>query len=166
MLRKVEEDWLVTGLVEDLGDTLLPLGGSASADDDIARFLAGERQAWISDDPDGVSGRFSEHFIGCDGYGTFKPETWKIVFCGAAEFASWAERRLKSVDYQIDRQVVHSSVGPRGQVGLAVTREAVTARHAQGDAVHTADRYVLWTLERTGGQWQVTNICYDVGLPR
>ncbi|MEW6752870.1 MAG: hypothetical protein AB1505_18105 [Candidatus Latescibacterota bacterium] len=166
MLRKIEEKWLVTGVVEDLGDTVLPVDSLPATAEEIDRVLARERQAWADDDPGGVSGLFSEHSTGCDGYQTFKPETWKIVFSGAAELATWVDRRMEFTDYQIERQVVHSTVGEQGQVGLAVTREAVATRHLRGDAVHTAQRYVLWTLGREGGEWKVTNVCYNVGLPQ
>ena len=76
----------------------------------------------------------------------------------------WLDKRLPYVQYDLDREVLHAALGPKGSEALAVTRETVAITHAKGPAKHSKDRYVLWTLSRRSGTWKVTNMLYDLGI--
>lgn len=164
ILLKTEDDWLVTAMVADLGDTLLPVAGSNSDKGDIADVLDREAQAWIDGSASGILGLFDEHFTGYDARDTFKPATWKIAFSGTEEMEKWLERRLPYVQYDLDRTLLHAAVGPSGDEALAVTHEKVAITHIKGPAKHQTERYVLWTMSRRSGSWKITNMLYDLKL--
>lgn len=160
-LLKEEDDWLATGMVAGLGDTLLPAAGAAP-NGEIAELLQRESQAWESGS--GILGFFDADFTGYDALGTFKPATYKIAFSGSEELEKWLDKRLPYVQYDLDRKVLHTAVGPAGDEALAVTREKVAVEHLKGPAKHHKERYVFWTLSRRTGSWKITNMVLDVGL--
>jgi len=163
-LRKVEEEWLITGLIEDLGDSAQTVPAANTSADEIAKLLQREKQEWEDGNAGAIAGFFDEEFIGYDGYGTIKPETWKIVFGGAEELEQWLDKRLQDTSYKIDRQVVFTSIDAGNNVALALTNEKLTTTHKKGDVAHTIDRFVMWTLSRRTGDWKITNMCYNIGL--
>lgn len=158
---KEEDDWLATAMVADLGDTLLPVAG-APANGEIAQLLQSESQAWEAGS--GILGFFDANFTGYDALGAFKPASYKIAFSGSEELEKWLDKRLPYVQYDLDRKVLHTAVGPAGTEALAVTREEVAVEHVKGPAKHDKERYVLWTLSRRTGSWKITNMVFDVGL--
>jgi len=164
-LRKIEDEWLITGLVEDIGDTSLAVTEPGERRDEIAAFLQREARAWNSGSPGAIAAFFDEEFIGYDGYTTFKPATWKIVFADAEELEQWLDRRLENTTYELNREVIFTRVGGQGQEALVLTREKVSTAHEQGDVTHAAERYVLWTLSRRSGGWKITNMLYNLGFP-
>jgi hypothetical protein len=164
-LAKAEDGWLITAMVEDLGDSALAVKPEESRIDEIVGILQREEQAWESGSVDAVAGLYAEEFIGYDGYGTIRPETWKIVFSDAEELERWLGKRLDRSTYQLDREVVFTRMGTSRREAVALTREKVSTAHEKGDVIHSTERYVLWTLSRRSGDWKITNLCYDLGLP-
>ncbi|HIG56119.1 MAG TPA: hypothetical protein EYG11_24920 [Candidatus Latescibacteria bacterium] len=160
---KTEDQWLATAMVSDLGDALLPTAASGTHGD-IADLLQRESQAWEDGNPSDILGLFDEHFTGYDGHMAFKPATWTIVFSGIEEMGKWLDKRLPYTQYDLDRKILYSAVGPAGNEALAVTRETVAIQHTAGPAKHQKERYVLWTMSRRSGSWKITNMLYDLGL--
>lgn len=158
---KEEDDWLATAMVAGLGDTLLPAAG-APANGEIAELLQREGQAWAAGS--GILGFFDANFTGYDALGTFKPASYKIAFSGSEELEKWLDKRLPYVQYDLDRKVLHTAIGPAGDEALAVTHEKVAVEHVKGPAKHAKERYVFWTLSRRSGSWKITNMLFDVGL--
>ncbi len=158
---KEEDDWLATAMVADLGDTLLPAAG-ATANDEIAELLQSESQAWEAGS--GIPGFFDADFTGYDALGAFKPASYKIAFSGSEELEKWLDKRLPYVQYDLDRKVLHTAIGPAGDEALAVTREKVAVEHVKGPAKHHQERYVFWTLSRRSGSWKITNMVFNLGL--
>ncbi len=160
---KTDDQWLATAMVSDLGDTLLPVADSGTHDD-ISDLLQRESQAWEGGNASDILGLFDEHFTGYDGRTTFKPGTWTIAFSGIEEMEKWLDKRLPYAQYDLDRKILHSAVGPSGNEALAVTHETVAIQHIAGPAKHQKERYVLWTMTRRSGSWKITNMLYDIGL--
>ena len=158
---KEEDDWLATGMVADLGDTLLPAAGTP-ANGEIAELLQRESQAWEAGS--GILGFFDANFTGCEALGAFKPASYKIAFSGSEELEKWLDKRLPYVQYDLDRKVLHTAIGPAGDEALAVTHEKVAVEHAKGPAKHHKERYVFWTLSRRSGSWKITNMVFNLGL--
>ena len=96
--------------------------------------------------------------------GAFKPASYKIAFSGSEELGKWLDKRLPYVQYDLDRKVLHTAIGPNGDEALAVTHEKVAVEHVKGPAKHHKERYVFWTLSRRSGSWKVTNMVFDLGL--
>ena len=109
-------------------------------------------------------GFFDADFTGCEALGTFKPASYKIAFSGSEELEKWLDKRLPYVQYDLDRKVLHTAVGPAGDEALAVTREKVAVEHVKGPAKHHQERYVFWTLSRRSGSWKITNMIFNLGL--
>lgn len=163
-LRKVEEEWLITGLVEELGNAAQTVPEADGSADEIVELLQREKQGWEDGNAGSISGLFDEEFIGYDGYGTVKPETWKIIFSGSEELEKWLDKRLQRTSYKVDRRVIFTSVDASRRQALALTSEKLTTTHEKGDVAHSTDRYVLWTLSRRTGDWKITNMCYNIGI--
>ena len=119
---KEEDDWLATGMVADVGDTLLPAAGAA-ANGEIAELLQRESQAWEAGS--GILGFFDANFTGYDALGAFKPASYKIAFSGSEELEKWLDKRLPYVQYDLDRKVLHTAVGSgrRRSLGLSRTKK-------------------------------------------
>lgn len=163
-LRKEEEEWLITGLVDNLGDSAIAVQPKSSQEAEIVDLLQREEKGWETGSPGAIAGLFDEQFIGYSGYGAIKPETWKIVFSNAEELEQWLDKRLQFTKYQLDREVIFTRVGADRRQALALTREQVRTTHEKGDITHSMERYVLWTLSRRSGDWKITNMCYELGL--
>jgi len=160
---KSENTWLATAMVTDLGDSLLPATSTASKGE-ITEFLQRESKSWEEGSALNILELFDEHFTGYYTQDTFQPSTWKIAFNGTEEMEKWLEKRLPFVHYALERQVLHSAIGPSGDEALAVTRETVAVTHINGPAKHQKERYVFWTMSRRSGSWKITNMLYDLGL--
>jgi len=160
MFHKDGEDWLVTGLIEALGDTTAgPHPGTGAAPDaDIAALLEEEAKGWRDGDATAILSCFGDDFTGYEGFFSSNPALWYIILENAEEMDEWLEDRLPLVDYELQRQVIHTSLNADGTEALAVTREQVTASPNQGDVKHRLDRRVVWTLSRKTGTWKVTNM--------
>ena len=163
-LRKVEEEWLITSLVDNLGDSAVAVQPGGAKESEIVDLLQREEQAWENGSAGSITGLFDEQFIGYSGYGTIKPETWKIVFSNVEELEKWLDKRFQFTAYQLDREVIFTTVGADRRQALALTREQVRTTHEKGDVAHSMERYVLWTLSRRSGDWKITNMCYELGL--
>ena len=72
---------------------------------------------------------------------------------------------MRVVDYELEREILHSSVGPGGTEALAVAHERLTARHKLGTATHGTERFVLWTLSKHTGDWLVTSLHANIRRP-
>ena len=160
--RKVEEDWLATSFVSNVGDsTLGPFTGSQSSGSrgsEVMDALQAEAEAWNGGDAGSVAGFLDEDFVAYDAYDKWDPATWLIIFSNPLEFRTWLDRRFDLTDYQIERQIVHLSIGSDGNAAIAVTADKVSTSHRLGSATHRRDRHVLWTLSRRSGDWKATNM--------
>ena len=165
--RKEDDKWFVTAVLSNIADSTAGRykGESTAIDGDLADFLADEAQDWRDGDAAGVAGHFDDEFIGYDAFHEVSPAKWWIVFGDADEFEGWLDERFALVEYDVQREVLHTSLGPAGQEAVAVTRDRVTARHAKGDAVHSDERLVVWTLSKRGGSWRVTNMLSKIRRP-
>ena len=163
--NKVEDEWLATALVHDLGDTTAgPHLDSADAAA-IIDLLQREEEGWEQGDAGGIVDLFDAEFIGYDGVETSAPATWKILFSNAAELDKWLSKRLAHTTYKIDRKVLYTAVGKDDKEALALTREKLTTGYESGPVEHRKNRYVLWTLSQRSGSWKITNMLYNLGLP-
>jgi len=164
-LNKVEDDWQINAMVDDLGDSVLAVQPAKLGDTEIVQLLQRERESWEEGDAGAVASLFDEDFIGYDGYGNIRPESWKIIFADLEELELWLEKRMKSTRYELDREVIFAAFGTSRREAVALTREKVRTTYAKGDVTHSTERYVLWTMSRRSGDWKITNMCYDLGLP-
>ena len=55
------------------------------------------------------------------------------------------------------------SAAVAGRAPLAIGREAVTVTHKRGNAEHSLQRDVMWTLSKRDGDWKITNMLYNLG---
>lgn len=164
-VRKQAEDWLITSVVDELGDSLVAVGGPpGSPEPGIVQFLQAEAQAWEGGETGLANALYQEHLIGIDGYGNADPAKWKIVFAGNNEFGTFLDFRLNQTDYTVERNVVFTTLGPEGKEAVAVTREKISTAHARGDMVHEMERDVLWALTQRSGEWRIRHMCYGIGL--
>ena len=164
-LRKSENEWLITSRIDNLGDSALAVQPETQRVAELADLLQREKQGWENGTPSAIANLFDDHFIGYSGNGNLKPESWKLLFSGAEELTNWLNRRLRHTTYRLDREVIFTTVDAERREGLALTWEQVTTEHHRGDAVHRTERYVLWGLSRRSGDWKITSMCYNIGLP-
>lgn len=160
MFHKDDEDWLVTGLIADLGDiTGGPHPGTGSTPDaGIVALLEKEAAGWRNNDPAAIRKCFDDDVTGYEGFFKASPALWYIILEDAEELEEWLDDRLDQVSYDLRRQVTHTSLSPDGTEALAVTREEVTASPNLGDVKHRLDRRVVWALSRKSGAWKVTSM--------
>ena len=160
--RKMDEDWLATSFVSNAGDsTLGPFTGSRPSGrgaDEVIEALKAEAESWNEGNAGAVAGFLDEQFVAYDAYDKWDPTTWLIIFSKPQEFKSWLDKRFDFTDYQVERQIVHLSIGSDGDAAIAVTADKVSTSHRLGSATHGRDRHVLWTLSRRGGDWKATNM--------
>jgi hypothetical protein len=156
--RKLDEDWLATSLVANLGDsTAGPYSGSAGEPDaDIARVLGSEAEAWGQGSAGGILDLYDDEYLGIDQLHSSNTAKILITFSDAEELEEWLDQRLELVDYDLERKVVQTTVGPEGNEAVAITEETVVASRRLGDAVDKASRRMAWALSRSGGDWKVT----------
>ena len=161
--EKVEDRWLAIALVQALGDSAAGrFEGTPRSDAEVVEFLKEEAAAWNSGDAGAITGSFAPEARIIDGVDKFDPLGWLIIFSGLPEYGDWLDSRLQLVDYELQREILHSYTGPTGTEALAVGRERLAARHRLGAAEHTTERLVLWTLSKRTGDWSITNLFLNV----
>ena len=160
-LLKREDRWLVTSFVANLGDESSTL--DAATNTEVQALLEQEETARENGDQSGLLSLYTEHFSGYDGLDSLDPASWKLIFSGTQEFEKYLAKRSPHVTYQIDRQLLSTQIGPEGLEALAIGREAVTVTHKRGDAEHSLQRDVMWTLSKRDGDWKITNMLYNLG---
>ena len=158
---KTEDQWLSTGVVENIGDEAPDPAAPAS---EVSAWFAEEAAAWNDGDAGGLADLAAEGFVGYDGADLTDPAKWVILFSGNEEWEAWINRRLEHSSYDVQRTLLTAHIGPGGDEAVAVTRETVKTAHNGGPAAHTRQRHVLWTLNRSGGSWRVTHMLYNLGL--
>ena len=157
--RKLDEEWLATGLVSALGDSASgPAPAGSAAPEALSSFLMGEAADWTDGDAGGVLDHFDEEFVGYDSYTSSNPAKLVVIFGNAEEFEEWLRERLSLVDYTVERSVVSAKLGAGGTEAIAITDETVSVAHRQGTATSERQRRVVWTLSRRSGAWKVTNM--------
>lgn len=162
---KFEDKWLVTGVVQGIGDELpAPVAGRGA--EEIAEVLRDEEEGWEQGSAGGLTGLYDEDFVIMDAGGLLRPEKWVLLLGAAEELEKWLDKRLQRTRYQLDRQVVHTYLSPGGREALVLTREQVAATYESGPASHQLERWVLWTLSRRSGSWKITSALYRLGLPQ
>jgi hypothetical protein len=164
--EKRDEEWFATGFVHDIGDsTAGRFAGDVAVDRELAEFLEEEAQEWRDGSAGSLSGFYDDRITVVDAYGLVTPASWIIVFSGEKVWKEWLDNRLELTTYDLEREVVHTSMGASGTEALAVAHEKVTVGHTLGDANHSADRHVMWTLSKRGGSWRVTNLFWHLRRP-
>jgi ketosteroid isomerase-like protein len=163
---KSEDDWKVTGYVQNLGDsTTVGVTRSSDSVDEIADLLKREAEGWESGDSGSIVGLCEKSFTAYNGDYKIQPASWKILFNDSDELKEWLDKRLRNAIYQIDRKVVHTSLSQGGREALALTRESLATTYKMGPAAHDLERFVLWMLSRRSGDWRITRLVYNIGLP-
>jgi ketosteroid isomerase-like protein len=164
---KIEDEWLVSGFVQNLGDSTT-VGVTRPFDPvpELTELLEQEEEAWEAGSAGSIAGLYNEKLTAYSSENEVNPATWKIIFGHSEDWESWLTKRLRNAKYEIDRNVVYANVGSSGQEAVAVTRETVTTKYDKGPSVHSLDRYVLWLASRKGGSWKINQVFYDVGLPK
>ena len=162
-----KDEWLATGLVTALGDSTSGSydGPTTNPDRDVVETLIAEASEWQDGDASGAIGHLSDGYVGLDCYDKFAPASWLIVFADPTELQEWLSRRLELTRYTIERNVLHTSVGQNGQEALALTQDDMSTSYVKGTAVHSAKPYVLWTLSRRSGDWEITRKLYQLRVP-
>lgn len=160
-LLKREDRWLVTSFVANLGDESSTLDTATNTE--VQALLEQEEKARENGDQSGLLSLYAEYFSGYDGLDSLDPASWKLIFSGTQEFEKYLAKRSPHVTYQIDRQLLSTQIGPEGLEALAIGREAVTVTHKRGDAEHSLQRDVMWTLSKRDGDWKITNMLYNLG---
>ena len=164
--EKRDEEWFATGFIHDIGDsTAGRFAGDVAVDRELAEFLEEEAQEWRDGSAGSLSGFYDDRITVVDAYGLVTPASWIVVFSGEKVWKEWLDNRLELTTYDIERKVVHTSMGASGTEALAVAHEKVTVGHTLGDANHSADRHVMWTLSKRGGSWRVTNLFWHLRRP-
>ena len=164
---KEDDKWLVTALVDSLGDLAAGpyVGDAGGVDEGIATVLKAEAEAWSSGSAGDVANHYDGEYVGYDAYYTTLPATWLITFNDADELEDWLGERFSLTTYDVQREVLHASTGAGGVEAVALTREKVTARYEGGTAVHSQEGSAFWTLSRRGGTWKVTNLVQKLQRP-
>jgi ketosteroid isomerase-like protein len=163
-LFKSEDRWRATAVVTELGETAAA-AKKGSNDSAISAVLEREKQGREAGDAAAISSLFAEHFSGYRGKNSLNPAAWQLIFNGTEELEKHLAKRLPHVTYRINRQIVQTHVGARGNEAIAITREDVSIQHARGEVQHEMDRYVMWTLSKRDGTWKITNMLYNFGQP-
>ena len=163
---KLDDEWKVSGYVQNLGDsTSIGVTRPSDSVDEIADLLDREKESWENGDSGSIAGFCNNTFTAYNGNDKILPASWKILFNDAEELKEWLDKRLRNAKYKIDRQVVHTSLSEGGREALALTRESISATYEVGPAAHELKRYVLWMLSRRSGDWRITHLVYNIGLP-
>ena len=160
-LLKREDRWLVTSFVAELGDQSSTVESATNSE--VQALLDREETARENGDQGDLLSLYAKYFSGYDGLDSLDPASWKIIFSGTQEFEKYLAKRSPHVTYQIDRQLLSTQIGPEGLEALAIGREAVTVTHKRGDAEHSLQRDVMWTLSKRDGDWKITNMLYNLG---
>ncbi len=162
---KIEEKWLATAFVQDIGDTTAGPRQPSMDAPEVQLILQREKEAWEDGNAGAILGLFDEEFIGYDGKDEHAPASWIILFSNALELEKWLGKRLKTAQYSINREVLYTTVGENRKEALAVTLDHLSTGYEEfGPAIHQQNRYVLWTLSRRSGSWKITNMLYNLGL--
>ena len=161
---KFDEEWLATSFVDDMGDATAGPRHDSIEDADLLEVLKEDGDNWKSGSTGSIVGMLHEDFTGFNGVAAVTPASWTILFPDSAVFEKWLAKRMERTVYEIEREVLYTTVGPNGKEALALTLDHVTTNYDAGPVVHNLDRYVLWTFSRRSGRWQVTNALFDLGL--
>ena len=162
---KKEGKWLITAQVQQLGTEEPALPPRQAPDGDLAALLQREEEAW-DEGSTGLADLFAKDFVCFDAADKTQPSTWTIIFGSEEEWRNWLDKRFQNTSYTVERQILHTALGPQGQEGLALSRDRFVATHANGPEEHTREQYVLWFLSQRDGSWKVTNMLYGLGLPQ
>ena len=157
--RKIEDRWLAQSVMQTLGDsTAGPFSGPSSPSPEIEQFLIDDAAAWNDGNAGAIVGSFDLESQIVDAAGKWDPAARIILFTGVPEYSDWLDSRLQVIDYELERKILHTSVGAGGIEALAVAHEKLTARHQLGAAVHNTERVVVWTLSKQTGDWRGTSL--------
>ena len=158
-LAKLDEEWLVTGIVADYGDLTAgarPSGIPNQEAQQVVELLMDEAGAWSDGSASGITGAADEAFVAVESKFSSNPAEWLIMFTDRDEYGEWLDKRLERVDYTITREVIHVSTGADGREAVAVSRDQVRAAPLAGDAVYEQERLNYWLLHKKGGDWVVS----------
>lgn len=162
---KIEDKWLITGVVQDTGDEK-PAPASGQVAGEIAEVLRDEEAGWEKGSVSALAGLYDDDFTIMDAGGLLPPDKWVLLLGTTDELEKWLEKRLQRTRYQLDRQVVQTYLSAGGKEALALTREQVSVIYESGPASHQMERWVLWTMSRRSGSWKITSALYRLGLPQ
>ena len=153
IFHKLDEKWLVTGAIVDLGDIDSgPADGRVEAAD-VARAVQDHAAQWSAGSHSDIVAGVTEDVVITDAYFSTNPASWVIIFGDREEFDEWLGDRLENVTYAIESTVLHAVA--KGDEAVAVSRQRITATYASGEARIVEDRYNTWLLTRASGSWLV-----------
>ena len=161
-LLKREDKWHITSVVQNLG-TREDEKPKSENYNDIEEILQEAAEAREASNVDVLEKLFSEHFIGYDANHQFDPRSWKMIFGGSEEFIKHLKNRLPNVNYDIERTVLSTHVGPNENEATAMTYETVSVQHNKGNVQHKLERNVMWTFKKKDSDWQITTMVYNCG---
>ena len=133
---------------------------------ELTELLKAEEESWEQGSTGAIAGLYVEKLAAYNSGNKVEPQSWKIIFGHREDWESWLTKRLRHAMYEIDRNVVYTTVGADGQEAIAVTRETVTTKYDKGPAIHSLDRYVLWLASRKSGSWRISQVFFDIGLSK
>lgn len=164
---KIEEEWLVSGYVQNLGhSTTVGITRESEVVPELTELLKAEEESWEQGSTGAIAGLYVEKLAAYNSGNKVEPQSWKIIFGHREDWESWLTKRLRHAMYEIDRNVVYTTVGADGQEAIAVTRETVTTKYDKGPAIHSLDRYVLWLASRKSGSWRISQVFFDIALSK
>ncbi|MEE2658783.1 MAG: hypothetical protein VX733_09790 [Candidatus Latescibacterota bacterium] len=155
---KEDEQWRATALVVDVGDSTSGPAAGSPPNAEVQEALVAEAAAWSEGNARDVLSHVDEGILVIEcGYSS-NPAKWLTIFSTFDELEKWVDGRLDRMDYEVDRQVVHTSVGANRSEAIAVTRDVIRAKYFAGDAEVRQERLSTWMLTRQGGDWKARQV--------
>ncbi len=151
--RKLDDEWLATGIIVALGDSTAGHAMGRVEATDVSEALQEHATEWSNGSRSGITGDLTEEVVIVDAYFSSNPAKWLIIFSNREEIDEWLDSRLETVQYSLERSVLHAVA--RGEEAVAVTRDEVTATYSSGEARIVEQRVNTWLLTRSDGSWQV-----------
>ncbi len=151
MLRKVDEEWKITGFVR-LMDEAKHAGASDKGA--VEKVIQKEMEGWNASEAGKIVSLVAPHFTGYEAYGKADLKTWKVTFRDPDEWKAFCKKRLSRTTYALSRKVLSTDV--RGDKALAVVEESSATTHRETGGTLASSHRDLWMLAKVGGGWRIT----------
>ena len=165
IFQKTKNEWLAHTLVNAWHDSSTIAVATSVPNTDIAAVIEDERAAWENGSSSAILSLFDEQFTGYDAAQNQAPASWSILFQDAKELTTWLNKRLDSTSYTIKRQLLFAQIGSNGAEAIALTQEDLSTEYNRGPAKQNLKRQILWTLSKRTGNWKITNMVLNFGVP-
>ncbi len=151
MLKKVDEEWKITGFVRLMDEAEQPGASDGGA---LEKVIRKEMEGWNASEAGKIVSLYAPHFTGYEAYGKADLKTWKVTFRDPDEWKAFCKTRLSRTTYALSRKVVSTDV--RGDKALAVVEESSMATHRETGGRRASKHRDLWMLAKGGGGWKIT----------